>query len=367
MNILNRIDESIKRLTPYQPGKPIIEVAREKGIANIVKLASNENQLGASPKALEALQNVSAFDLSRYPDANGTLLINALSESLKLPSSHIVLGNGSNEILELTAHLFLDSNTACVFSAHAFIVYYLATVSRRATPVIVKANHYAHDLNAIAEAANKENVGVVFIANPNNPTGTWHNANAIADCLRKIPSHVLVVLDEAYCEYLPPEQRPTSLPLLKLHPNLVITRTFSKIYGLAGLRIGYGIANPEIIQLFNRVRQPFNVNSIAQAAALAALGDLDHLDKSHRINAEGLAQLTAMMDENEIEYIPSYGNFIAFKPPVDAKKIYNTLLNAGIIARQLNEYDMPDWLRITIGTKQENQRVIDSLLLIKRS
>lgn len=367
MSILSHIGQSIKNITPYQPGKSIATVMADKGISDILKLASNENQLGASPKALAAIKNSEASALSRYPDANGVALIEALSHQLNIPSNQIVLGNGSNEILELTAHLLLNKQTAAVYSDHAFIVYSLATLSRCATPIITKADNFAHDLTAMADACvSNNNVRVVFIANPNNPTGTYCDMPAIKRFMQQIPDDILVVLDEAYCEYLPLPHRHASLSLLQEFSNLLITRTFSKIYGLAGLRIGYGISHPDIIALFNRVRQPFNANALAQTAALHALDDSDHLTKSFQMNNNGLAFFQSAFRQKGIDFIPSHANFIAFKPRVAADVEFNRLLERGIITRQLTEYNMTDWLRVTIGTQAENAKVIDNLSAVNK-
>lgn len=360
---LHHVADTVRNLSPYQPGLPITEVARKRGIRNIVKLASNENPLGCGKPALAALANANRDMLRLYPDANATALRRALAKTLEVKPETLILGNGSNDILELAAQLFLHENTAAIYSQHAFIVYALATYARRATPrILPAAQGYAHDLPALAAATHKIGARIMFIANPNNPTGTCHPPDAIRACLEKARSDVLVVLDEAYCEYLPDDAARASLKLLRNHANLLITRTFSKIHGLAGLRIGYGIGHPDLVQMMNRVRQPFNVNAVAQAAALAALRDTDHVQKSKQNNADGYRAITSACTACGVEFIPSHANFVTFRPhAMPAAAFYEHLLERGLITRTLVEYDLPDWLRITIGRPADCQRFIDTL------
>ena len=356
--VLQQVTESVRALSPYQPGRPIAEVAHERGISNIIKLASNENPLGVGEKARQAVQNLADEAFSRYPDANGGLLRNAIAKKLSVPAECILLGNGSNDILELAAHLLLREGTKAVYAEHAFIVYTLAVATRLATAIAVPARDYGHDLDAMAAAANETGVRMVFIANPNNPTGTWHPVAAIRRFLAAVPPQVLVVLDEAYCEYLP-DDSDAALALLADFSNLLITRTFSKIHGLAGLRAGYGIADVAIVEMLNRIRQPFNMNAIAQVAALAALNDSDHIAASRNNNAEGMRFITEACRRRDMPFIPSYGNFVAFRP-TDAAGLYELLLNQGVIVRKLTEYGMQDWLRASIGTPAENERLINA-------
>lgn len=355
--ILAHIDGAVRRLSPYQPGKPIAEVMRERGISGVIKLASNENPLGAGAAAVAAVRALDGQGLARYPDSGGGALRQKLAAQLGVTADNILLGNGSNEILELTAHLLLAPGCASVYSRHAFIVYALATLSRRAQAhVVAAAADYGHDLTAMAAAAAQPGVRIVFIANPNNPTGTWHSAAALRACLRQIPSDVLVVLDEAYHEYLP-DPDGASLSLLADFSNLLITRTFSKIHGLAGLRIGYGIAAAELIEILNRIRQPFNVSAAAQAAACAALSDETHVRNSRAENCAGLKTLAAGFSALDISYLPTYANFLTFCPP-NAATVYEASLNAGVIIRRLDEYEMPAWLRVNTGLAAENEKFL---------
>ncbi|MCH9758170.1 MAG: histidinol-phosphate transaminase [Proteobacteria bacterium] len=354
--VLNHVATQIRELQPYQPGRPISAVMRERGIRNVVKLASNENPLGAGQQALAAIHAMQSNTLALYPDGNATALRQAISRRLSVPEECIILGNGSNEILELSAHLMLHQGTAAVYSDHAFIVYKLATATRRADSHIVPTHEFAHDLTAMAQAAQADNVRLMFVANPNNPTGTWHPAAKIRQLLEQTPPQVLVVLDEAYCEYTPGAD--ATLALLADFPNLLITRTFSKIHGIAGLRAGYAIADAEVVQMFNRIRQPFNMNVAAQIAAEAALGDSEHVENSIRTNAEGMELLTTALGQLEVPFIPSYGNFLTFRPKTAAADVYEKMLDNGYIIRKLHEYNMSDWLRVTIGNAEQNQQVI---------
>ncbi|KAA3651160.1 MAG: histidinol-phosphate transaminase [Proteobacteria bacterium] len=360
MSIADQAPDYIRAISPYQPGKPISELAREMGLveASIVKLASNENPLGISPLAKEALGRAVA-ELARYPDGNGFALKAALSERTGVAMNGIVLGNGSNDILELVARTFLTPGAEAVFSQHAFAVYPLATMAVGARPVAVPAKDFGHDLDAMA-AAVTDKTGVVFIANPNNPTGTFLSGAQIEAFLRKIPERGLVVLDEAYTEYLSESDRYDAIGWLARFPNLLISRTFSKAYGLAGLRVGYGLAHPSVTDLLNRVRQPFNVNSLALAAATAALGDDEFLAKSADLNRRGMAQLTDAFKALSLEWIPSWGNFVTVKVG-DGDAVNRKLLAQGVIVRPIGGYGMPQWLRVSIGLPEENARFIAAL------
>lgn len=354
----------VQSIMPYQPGKPISELARETGIAEgeILKLASNENPLGMSPRAATALRAALA-DLARYPDGNGFALKDKLARRLSVEAQQLVLGNGSNDVLELIARVFLAPGRAAVFAQHAFAVYPLATMATGARGIEVPARDFGHDLPAMRAAITPE-TRLVFIANPNNPTGTFVEAEVVRQFIAGVPDDVVVVLDEAYNEYLPPEQRVDSVRWIASHPNLVVTRTFSKIYGLAGLRVGYAVASPVVADLMNRVRQPFNVNSLALAAACAAIDDDEFVNASYAMNRSGMAQIVAGLRTLGLRFIPSSGNFITFEIPAGqggAAAVNKRLLALGVIVRPIAGYGLPDWLRVTIGRPEENQRFLMAL------
>jgi histidinol-phosphate aminotransferase len=354
----------VRAIAPYQPGKPITELAREMGLdeARIVKLASNENPLGISPRARGAIETALP-ELARYPD--GFDLAKALSRKLGVGMDRIVLGNGSNDVLEMVGGAFLAPGRSSVYSQHAFAVYPLATQARGARGIVVPAQAYGHDLPAMLKAIEPE-TRVVFIANPNNPTGTLLTGAEIEAFLRAVPTDVVVVIDEAYNEYLPAAARYDSLQWLARHRNLVITRTFSKAYGLAGLRVGYALCDPSIADLLNRVRQPFNVNNLALVAAIAALDDEAFLRKSHALNVAGLAQLTGGFERLGLAWIPSFANFVTVEIPraggaSQAGVVYQKLLRAGVIVRPVAGYALPDHLRVTVGLPEENERFLAAL------
>lgn len=360
MSIASLAPDYIRAIMAYQPGKPISELAREMGIpeSSIVKLASNENPLGMSPRAREAAL-AAVGDVARYPDGGAFALKAALCRRYGVRPEQLVVGNGSNDILELAAQAFLAPGLSAIYARHAFAVYPLATNARGARGIEVAAKNFGHDLDAML-AAIEAQTRVIFIANPNNPTGTFLPGPALEAFLEKVPRHVLVVLDEAYTEYLAPEQRYDSIAWLDRFPNLLVSRTFSKAYGLAGLRVGYGIAHPEVADLMNRVRQPFNVSSVGLAAAEAALGDEEFIARSAEINRRGMAQLTAAFTALGLEWIPSAGNFVTFKAG-DAVGINQALLRQGVIVRPIAAYGMPQWLRVSIGLSEENARFIAAL------
>ncbi len=360
MSIASLAPDYIRAIMAYQPGKPISELAREMGIAeeSIVKLASNENPLGMSVRARDAA--ITAIgEISRYPDGGAFALKKALCARFGVEPAQLVIGNGSNDILELASQAFLAPGLSAVYSRHAFAVYPLATNARGARGIEVAAKNFGHDLDAMA-AAIEPQTRVVFIANPNNPTGTFVPGAELEAFLARVPRHVLVVLDEAYTEYLAPEQRYDSIAWLARFPNLLVSRTFSKAYGLAGLRVGYAIAHPEVADLMNRVRQPFNVSSVALAAAEAALDDDEFLARSAEVNRRGMAQLVAAFRELGLEWIPSAGNFVTFKVG-DAIGVNQALLRQGVIVRPIAAYGMPHWLRVSIGLPEENARFIEAL------
>ncbi|HEY1326158.1 MAG TPA: histidinol-phosphate transaminase [Casimicrobiaceae bacterium] len=355
-----RAPEYVRRISPYVGGKPIEEVARELGLApeRIVKLASNENPRGPSPKALAAI-SAAAADLTRYPDGNAYALKQALAARLAVGAEQIVLGNGSNDVLELVTHAFLRPGDEAVYAQHAFTVYPLATQARGATGVVVPARDYGHDLCAML-AAITPRTRVVFVANPNNPTGTWIDPQRLEAFAAAVAPDVLVVLDEAYNEYLDAAQQANATRWIARYPNLVVTRSFSKAYGLAALRIGYGVMDGAVADMLNRVRQPFNVNALAQAAALAALDDAAYVEDSRRLNREGLAQLAAGFARLGVKALPSHGNFVLVEVG-DATRVYGALLRQGVIVRPVANYELPTWLRVTVGLPQENERFLAAL------
>lgn len=350
----------VRAIAPYQPGKPIAELAREMGLDEhaIVKLASNENPLGASPRALEVMQQ-SLAEIARYPDGNAFALKQAVCKKFGLEPAQIIPGNGSNDVLELAALAFLAPGTEAVYSQHAFAVYSLVTQATGAMGVSVPAKAFGHDLAAMRRAVTP-NTRLVFIANPNNPTGTLLDKAELHEFLCGLPKQVLVVLDEAYDEYLPDALKSESIAWLSEFDNLIVTRSFSKAYGLAGLRVGMALAHPDVADMMNRVRQPFNVNSLAQAAAAAALYDDDFVRRSRDLNDAGMAQMVQGLEGLGLEYIPSFGNFVSFRVG-NATDMYRRLLKKGVIVRPIASYEMPDWLRVSIGLQAENARFLQDL------
>lgn len=347
----------IRAIAPYQGGKPISELAREMGLdpSEIVKLASNENPLGISPKAYEAIQDA-LEDIARYPDGNSFALRKAVADKFNVAPEQIVFGNGSNDILELAARAFLVAGDEAIYAQHAFAVYPLVTQAVGATGVVVPAKDFGHDLPAMLKAITPK-TKMIFIANPNNPTGTLIPKAELKSFLQQVPASVIVVLDEAYDEYLSAEHKSESFSWLASFSNLIISRTFSKAYGLAGLRVGFGVAHASVADIMNRVRQPFNVNSLAQAAAIASLADDDFVEKSRALNQAGMLQLTRGFEQLGLDYIPSFGNFISFKVP-QASTVYQQLLKGGVIVRPVANYEMPDYLRVSIGLFSENAKFL---------
>jgi histidinol-phosphate aminotransferase len=359
-SVVERAPEYVRAIAPYVGGKPIEEVARELDLdpATIVKLASNENPRGPSPRALAAIARAAA-DVTRYPDGNGYVLKQALAAKLRVAPDQIVLGNGSNDVLELATQALLRPGDHAVYSQYAFIVYPLATQARGALGIEVPATNHAHDLSAM-RAAITPRTRMVFIANPNNPTGTWLAGDAVEAFIASVPRDVTVVLDEAYDEYLEPSQQSQSVAWIARHPNLIVSHTFSKAHGLAALRVGYGVMDAELADLLNRVRQPFNVNSLAQAAALAALDDDAYVEESRRLNRTGMQQLERGLAALGVRYLPSHGNFVLIEVG-EAQAVYHALLRQGIIVRPVGNYGLPAWLRVTVGTEAENARFLAAL------
>lgn len=360
MNLPYPINPALKDLPVYQPGRPIEEVARELRLppADIIKLASNENPLGPSPAALQAMQKVLA-NIHLYPDGNAFYLKERLAAKLGVEPSQLILGNGSNEILEFVGHAFLSPGVDAVMSQYCFVVYPLVTKLFGANAIIVPAKNYGHDLDAMLRAITP-NTRVVFVANPNNPTGTLASVEELTRFVEAIPPNVVLALDEAYLEFL---DRPADfIPLVKngRKPNLLLMRTFSKIYGLAGLRIGYGIACPDLIAALEKIRQPFNTNSIAQAGALAALDDTAHMQRSRENNAAGLRYVESACRTLGLEFIPSAGNFILVKVG-NGGQVFEQMQRLGVIVRPMGGYQLPEWVRVTIGTPTENERCVAAL------
>ncbi|MBK8118425.1 MAG: histidinol-phosphate transaminase [Sulfuritalea sp.] len=358
MSIALQAPAYIRAISPYIPGKPITELARQMGIAaeKIVKLASNENPLGMSPRARKAVEAALAA-VERYPDQFD--LIAALAERHGVATEQIVLGNGSNDVLDMAARVFLAPGRSAVFSRHAFAVYPLATMSAGAECIAAPAKHYGHDPAAML-AAIRADTHVVWIANPNNPTGNFLPQSEVRAFIERIPAHIAVVLDEAYTEYLAPAERADTVSWIRDLPNLIVTRTFSKIYGLAGLRVGYGVARADVVDLLNRVRQPFNVNNLALAGAIAALDDHGFVAESFELNRRGMEQIVAGLKRLGLDHIPSHGNFVTFAV-TDGAAVNGRLQQQGVIVRPIGGYGLPNHLRVTIGLGAENLRFLEAL------
>lgn len=350
----------IQSIAPYQGGKPIAELAREMGLneADIVKLASNENPLGVSPKAQLAMEEALS-DIARYPDGNSYALRDAVANKFKVAHNQIVFGNGSNDILELSARAFLTLGDEAIYSQHAFAVYPLVTQALGAKGVVVPAIAYEHDLDGFLSAITAK-TRMIFVANPNNPTGTLIAKDVLKIFLSKVPKNILVVLDEAYDEYLSVNNKSEAIDWLDNFSNLIISRTFSKAYGLAGLRIGFGLMHTNIADILNRIRQPFNVNTVAQAAAVASLADDEFVERSYALNQAGMVQLTQGLSSLGLAYITSYANFVSFKID-DAARVNQLLLQNGVIVRAIANYGMSDYLRVSIGLFAENARFLSVL------
>jgi histidinol-phosphate aminotransferase len=357
----------VRAIAPYLPGKPIEELARELGLdpASIIKLASNENPFGIPDSAQRAIV-ACASEAGRYPDGNSHALKELLAERLDIAPEWLTIGSGSNDILEMAASALLAPGTSCVYSQYSFAVYAIATQARGARAIVVPAARgLGHDTAAMAAAISPD-TKLLYFANPNNPTGTFVEGPELSSFLEQVPARVLVVLDEAYNEYLPPELCYDSLAWVRRFPNVLVCRTFSKAYGLAGLRVGYCIAQPEITELLNRVRMPFNVSAVAQAAACAALRDDAFLRRSYEINRGELLALTSELQALGLDVIPSFANFVLMRVG-PAAKVYQELLRRGVIVRPVANYDLPEWLRVTVGLPHENQRFLEALAAALRT
>ena len=351
----------VKDLSIYEPGKPIEEVARELGFddaGGIVKLASNENALGPSPLAVRAMV-AAASDMHLYPDGGAFYLRQALAKRLRVSPDEILVGNGSNEILELVGHVFLGPGTNIVVADRAFVVYRLVADAERAETVAVPMRAFTHDLEAMARAIN-ERTRVVFIANPNNPTGTMVDKREIHAFMAGIPDHVIVIFDEAYIELLPEDRQPDVLCYVREGRKCMVLRTFSKTYGLAGLRIGYAVAGRDCIDLLHRVRQPFNVNTMAQIAALAALDDHEHVMRTRKMVADGLTCLNAGFRALGLEAVPSSANFVLVKVG-KGREVFVAMQRERVIVRPMDGYGLPEYVRVTVGTQAENEQCLRAL------
>jgi histidinol-phosphate aminotransferase len=348
----------LENLVAYDPGKPIDETARELGLdpSEIIKIASNENPLGPSPKAVEAMEEAAA-GVHIYPDGGGYKLRTAIAEKFGLGRENVILGNGSNEIIELIGHGFLNSGDNVIAAEHAFVVYKLMATLFGADTIEVPDPGFVHDLDAMAAAITPK-TKKIFIANPNNPTGTMVGEDEIERFMEKVPDHVMVIFDEAYYEFL--KDAPDTLKYVREGRNVVIMRTFSKIQGLAGLRIGYGLTTPEIAEVLQKCRQPFNTNTIAQAGAIAGLADEEHQQQTRDLNDEGLAFYHSAFEEMGLEYIPSVANFVLVKVG-DGDAVFDAMLKRGVIIRAMRGYKLPEWVRISIGTMEQNYRCIETL------
>lgn len=357
-NIWDFANQQLKDLVAYEPGKPIEEVARERGLKpeDIIKLASNENPLGPSPKAIEAMQQA-VKEVHIYPDGGSYKLRQALAAKFDLEMGNIILGCGSNEVIEFIGHAFLKEGDNVITAEHAFLVYKLMAKVFGAGTIEVPDPGYVHDLDAMAAAVTPR-TKEIFIANPNNPTGTLVSQEQIDRFMDKVPEHVVVVFDEAYYEFL--DNPPDTLKYVREGRNVVVLRTFSKIQGLAGTRVGYGIAKKELIEVLQRTRQPFNINSIAQAGALAGLLDDEHQQKTKQITDEGRAYLQAQFAEMGLEYVPSYANFVIVKVG-DGNAVFKAMMDKGVIVRAMAAYKLPAWVRISVGTMEQNVRCIEVL------
>jgi len=356
----------LRELSPYVPGKPMEALEREYGISDSIKLASNENPLGPPTAAVEAAR-ACLGEIGLYPDGEGFALKQRLAERLGVAAEQVTLGNGSNELLVMLAETFLEPGREAIYDQHAFVIYPLATRATGAVGRVAKslpADHrqhpLGHDATAFADSLGPRS-RLMFIANPNNPTGSWINLTELRGLLEQVPRDVIVVLDEAYAEYVTDPNYPDGLTLVPEFPNLVVTRSFSKIYALAGLRLGYAVSHPGMAELLNRIRQPFNTSAVAQAAAIAALGDHDHIRRSRELNSAGLGQLADGLKALGFRPLPSQGNFLLVEVGRAADACYEALLRAGIIVRPVANYGLPEYLRITVGRPEQNQRLLEAL------
>jgi histidinol-phosphate aminotransferase len=354
-----RPNPGIEKIRPYEGGKPIEEVRRELGLTDVVKMASNENPLGPSPQAVTAMREAAAR-VHLYPDGNAYYLRQDLARHLDVRPEELILGNGSNDVLQIVGETFIAPGSHVVYPERAFVIYHLVSTLLAARVTRPPMRDYRYDLPALADAVTPE-TRVVFVANPNNPTGTYVTKAELDAFFERVPDSVLVVLDEAYFEYAEAPDYPNGLEYLRAGRNVIVTRTFSKIHGLAGLRIGYGVARPEVIEWMNRARQPFNVNSLAQAAARAALADFGHVEKSRALNRAGMEYLTGALSALGVTCVPSVANFVLVLLQRDGAAVSQALMRRGVIVRPMAGYDLPHAIRVTVGLPSENKRFMVAL------
>ncbi|MDP8263401.1 MAG: histidinol-phosphate transaminase [Candidatus Ancaeobacter aquaticus] len=358
MSIYKLAKKEVLKIKPYEPGKPIDELAREMGLKSIIKMASNENVLGPSQKAVKAMQRVLA-KVSLYPDGGAYDLKKKLSQKYRIAKENIIVGNGSSEILEMIAQAFLNKNDAVVTCWPTFTIYSIITQIAQAHMIKVPLKNFTYDLEGIQKKITKR-TKLVLISNPNNPTGTYVNKKALGEFIDTVGENVLVVIDEAYVEFADEKDFPDTLPWVKKKKNIIVVRTFSKIAGMAGLRLGYGFASREVIDILNRVRPPFNTNSIAQVAGTVALDDSVHMNKTKKMVKDGKKYLYASFDMLGLEYVKTSANFILVKVG-NAKKVFTKMVRKGVIIRAMDTFDLPQYIRVTVGTSSDNKRFIECL------
>ena len=363
-SLLDRANKGIMGLKPYEPGRPIEQTQKELGLKNIIKLASNENPLGISPKALAVIASKS--DLNRYPDGNATKFKEKVASLYNIKTSMITVGNGSNDLIEFVAKCFLSEGDNAIYSQHGFAIYPLAIQAAGATPIKADAKNWGHDLELMKNLID-ENTKIIYIASPNNPTGTVLETNDLINFLKEVPANIAIFIDQAYFEYIEEDKYRVSFDLVKQFPNLIISRSFSKAHGLAALRLGYSVSSEEVSDFMNRVRQPFNANTLALAAGIEAINDEDHITKSLKINKQGLERVKIAFEKHNFDFIESYGNFISFDSQKDSDLSFDFFLKKGIILRSLKVYEMPTHLRVSIGLEEEIDIFLSVLEEYKRS
>ncbi len=361
MDLKKLVNKGVDNLSPYEPGKPIEDLERDLGIKNAIKLASNENPIGPSPKVLQSIDAI-LKETHRYPDGNATSLKGCIAKKFNISVNQVTIGNGSNDIIEFIARSFLGPDDSAIYSKHAFAVYPLVIKAVGAKGIEVPAKDFSHDLEAMLKAI-EENTKLIFIANPNNPTGSFVEFEELLDFLEKVPENIIVLLDQAYFDYSSFETRDADFEILKKFPNLVMSRSFSKAYGLAGFRVGYSVSSEDIANYLNRVRQPFNANSLALYAAEKALEDDEYMNQCLRLNYEQKQVLYEGLISQGYEYLPSRGNFISFDCKKDSNESFTKLLHEGVIVRSLGVYKMPNFLRVSIGLPEENLLFLEKLKL----
>ncbi len=362
MDIKQLVNRGIDDLSPYEPGKPIEDLERELGIENAIKLASNENPMGPSPKIFDSIENV-LKETHRYPDGNATRLKSTIARKFNVTDNQVTIGNGSNDIIEFVARIFLSRNDSAIYSEHAFAVYPLVVKAVGAKGIEVPSKNFSHDLDLMLESI-EESTKLIFIANPNNPTGSFIEYDELIKFLEKVPEHIIVLLDQAYFDYSSFETKDMEFDNLSKFPNLIMSRSFSKAYGLAGFRVGFCVSSKEIADYLNRVRQPFNANSLALFAAEKALEDQDFIDKCLQLNLEQKELLYKELDSFGYDCLPSRANFISFDCKQDSREAFNKLLTEGIIVRSLAVYQMPNYLRVSVGLPEENLSFLEKIKLI---